>query len=100
LSIDRKQRIHAAISSRLAPSELVIKDESHLHAGHAGAQDGKGHFDLVIVSEQFAGADRLQRHRMVYDALSQLLQTDIHAIRIKALTAAEFKADDQASHKI
>ena len=97
---DREQRIRAAILSSLAPSELLIKDQSHLHAGHAGAQDGKGHFDLVIVSEQFAGADRLQRHRMVYDALSQLLQTDIHAIRIKALTAAEYKPCNQGTHNI
>jgi BolA protein len=83
--------------ARFEPSELLIKDQSHLHAGHAGARDGKGHFDLVIVSSQFAGANRVQRHRMVYDSLSGLLQTDIHALRIKALTAEEYKPGDQAS---
>jgi len=60
-----------------------------LHVGHAGAKDGKGHFDLTIVSEEFAGVTSIQRHRMVYDALAQLLQTDIHAVRIKALTESE-----------
>jgi BolA protein len=67
----------------------MIKDQSHLHAGHAGAKDGKGHFDITIVSPQFAGAALLKRHRMVYDALSELLKTDVHAVRIKALTADE-----------
>ncbi len=100
MSNDRELRIRAAIKSSLAPSELVILDQSHLHAGHAGAQDGKGHFDLVIVSERFAGADRLQRHRMVYDALSRLMQTDIHAVRIKALTAAEYRTGDQSGLNI
>ncbi len=100
MSNDREQRIREAIKSSFAPSQLVIKDQSHLHAGHAGALDGKGHFELVIVSEQFAGASRLQRHRMVYDALSQLLQTDIHALRINALTAAEYRPGDQGTHNI
>lgn len=100
LSNDREQRIRNAINSSLAPSELIIKDQSHLHAGHVGARDGKGHFDLVIVSEQFVGAGRLERHRMVYDALSQLLQTDIHAVRIRALTAAENRPDNHGTHNI
>ncbi len=100
MSNDREQRIRAAINASLAPSELIIKDQSHLHAGHAGAQDGKGHFDLVIVSERFKGANRLERHRMVYDSLSQLLQTEIHAVRIRALTAAEYQPGNQGSHNI
>jgi BolA protein len=83
------EKIRAAISSKFEPSKLVIKDQSHLHAGHAGARDGKGHFDLYIVSELFAGATRVQRHKMVYDALAKLLETDIHAVRIKAITNAE-----------
>lgn len=98
MSGEREQMIRAAIGAALAPSELLIKDQSHLHAGHVGSEDGKGHFDLIIVSEKFAGANRLQRHRMVYDALSRLLQTDIHAIRIKALTAAEYQPSNQRSH--
>ena len=86
---DRVALIREALESRFKPTELLIKDQSHLHAGHAGAKDGKGHFDVNIVSEHFAGHTLIQRHRMVYDALTQLLQTDIHALRIKALTPAE-----------
>ncbi|MDH4049158.1 MAG: BolA family transcriptional regulator [Gammaproteobacteria bacterium] len=89
MSGDRETKIREAISARFSPSELSIKDQSHLHVGHAGAKDGKGHFDLTIVSEEFAGVTSIQRHRMVYDALAQLLQTDIHAVRIKALTESE-----------
>jgi len=85
----RVEKIREAISARFSPSELIIKDQSHLHVGHQGAQDGKGHFDLTIVSEKFAGVSKIQRHRMVYDALAQLLQTEIHAVRIKALTESE-----------
>ena len=97
---EREHKIRVALGTSLAPSEVVIKDQSHLHAGHAGSQDGKGHFDLVIVSEKFAGASRVRRHRMVYDALSRLMQTDIHAIRIKALTAEEYRPGDQSSQNI
>lgn len=73
----------------LAPEQLEILDESHKHAGHAGAQSGGGHFKLVIVSNVFDGKGLLQRHRMVYDALGSAMQTDIHALTIKALTPEE-----------
>ena len=85
----RERKIRDAINERFSPTELLIKDQSQLHVGHAGAKDGMGHFDLTIVSEKFVGLSSLQRHRLVYDALAPLLQTDIHALRIKALTAAE-----------
>jgi len=67
----------------------MIKDQSQLHAGHEGAKDGKGHFDVTIISAAFEGQNRIARHRMVYDALTDLLQTDIHALRIKAFTPSE-----------
>lgn len=82
----------AAIRGRLAPlaaTELEVLDESHLHAGHAGARDGRGHFRVRIVSERFAGLPRITRHRLVYDAVGDLMQTDIHALAVTALTAAE-----------
>ncbi|MDH3989341.1 MAG: BolA family transcriptional regulator [Gammaproteobacteria bacterium] len=79
----------AELQERFSPTELLIKDQSQLHAGHEGAKDGKGHFDVTIVSSAFEGQNRIQRHRMVYDALTQLLQTDIHALRIKAFTPSE-----------
>lgn len=71
------------------PTELLLKDQSHLHAGHEGAKEGQGHFDVTIVSSAFDGKSRIERHRMVYDALGTLVQTDIHALRIKAQTPSE-----------
>ena len=82
----------AMIRERLAvltPEHLEILDESHKHAGHAGARSGGGHFKLIIVSNVFDGQGLLQRHRMVYDALGSAMQTDIHALTIKALTPEE-----------
>ncbi len=86
---DRVSRIRAELESTFYPVELLVKDQSHLHAGHEGAKDGRGHFDVTIVSEQFEGQNRIQRHRMVYDALTRMIETDIHALRIKALTPSE-----------
>jgi BolA protein len=86
---DRPERIRLALEAEFHPQELLVKDQSQLHAGHEGAKDGKGHFDVTIVSERFEGQNRIQRHRMVYDALDQLVQSDIHALRIKALTPSE-----------
>ncbi len=73
----------------LSPTELKITDDSASHAGHAGAKSGGGHFFLTIVSDSFAGKPTLARHRMVYDALGELMQKDIHALSITAYTAAE-----------
>ena len=86
---NRASRIRTELEKSFQPTELLIKDQSHLHAGHEGAKDGKGHFDVTIVSQAFDGVNRVQRHRMVYDALSQMLETDIHALRIKAFTQSE-----------
>ncbi len=81
--------IRQALEQRFAPTELMVKDQSQLHAGHEGAKDGKGHFDVTIVSAEFSGQNRITRHRMVYNALTDLLQTDIHALRIRAFTPSE-----------
>ena len=86
---DRQALIRTELERNFQPTELLIKDQSQLHAGHEGAKDGKGHFDVTIVSQAFDGANRIQRHRMVYDALNKLLETDIHALRIKAFTPSE-----------
>jgi BolA protein len=83
------QEIERRLTDALSPTDLQIKDQSHLHAGHDGAQDGRGHFAVTIVSERFAGANRLRRHQMVYDALGDLMKSDIHALRIKAQTESE-----------
>jgi BolA protein len=73
----------------LNPDTLEIIDESHLHAGHAG-NTGGGHFNVFIVSEQFSGLLPLKRHRLVFDAVGDLMQQKIHALSIKAKTPAEF----------
>jgi BolA family transcriptional regulator, general stress-responsive regulator len=68
---------------------LEIEDESHLHAGHAGARDGRGHFRVTVVSEAFSGQPRLRRHRLVYQALGALMETDIHALTVQAYAPGE-----------
>lgn len=73
----------------LAPEQLEIQDDSAKHAGHAGARNGGGHFNLFIVSRQFAGKAPLARHRMVYDLLGDMMQQEIHALSIKAYTPDE-----------
>jgi BolA protein len=73
----------------LEPEELRIFDDSSAHAGHVGARPGGGHFNVFIVSRHFTGKSLLQRHRMVYGALQDLMQTEIHALSIKALTPEE-----------
>lgn len=74
--------ITTRLRDALAPTLLEVEDESHLHAGHAGARDGRGHFHVRIASPRFAGLPAIARHRLVYEALGELLATDIHALRI------------------
>lgn len=73
----------------LAPVALDIIDESHQHAGHAGARDGGGHYKLRIVSAQFAGKNTMARHRMIYFALGEMMKSEIHALNIQAHTPDE-----------
>lgn len=84
----RVEKIRAALQV-LEPQSLQIEDESHLHAGHAGAATGRGHFQVSIVSAAFAGLGPVQRHQRVYAALGDLMQTDIHALGIRAKTPTE-----------
>jgi len=76
------EQIRQRLSQTLAPSELEVIDEGHLHAGHAG--EGKGHFHVRITSAAFAGQLPLRRHRMVYAALDGLMDHGIHALSIDA----------------
>jgi len=89
MTADRPSLIRKELESRFNPVELTVKDQSHLHEGHEGAKDGRGHFDVMIVSAAFEGQNLIERHRMVYDALTELLATDIHALRINAFTPSE-----------
>lgn len=80
--------IRERLTNALAPHCLNIIDESHKHAGHAQA-GGAGHYLVEIVSDAFAGKNLIQRHRLVYDALDDVMNTEIHALSIKASTPAE-----------
>ena len=73
----------------LEPETLEVVDDSHHHVGHAGAQDGRGHFTVVVVSKRFAGMNTLRRHRLVYEVVGDLMATDIHALSIQALAPGE-----------
>jgi BolA protein len=86
---DRVARIEQLLTDAFSPSEILVKDQSHLHAGHAGAKEGKGHFDVRLVSDKFNGQTRISRHRMVYDALGPYMQSDIHALRISAISPTD-----------
>jgi BolA protein len=73
----------------LAPESLNLEDESSLHAGHAGAASGGGHYRLTIVSPRFAGMNSVARHRLVYESLGELMKGPVHALAITALTPEE-----------
>lgn len=75
--------IDVALREALAPTALEVQDDSHLHAGHAGAREGR-HFSVRLTSERFDGLSRVARHRLVYDALHRLIPRGIHAIAIDA----------------
>lgn len=82
----------ALIKQRLAalePESLDVLDDSASHAGHAGARDGGGHYELTIVSPRFAGRPRVERHRLVYAALGPLMQREIHALALRAYAPGE-----------
>lgn len=85
---ERVTRIRQALTARFAPVSLVVRDDSAAHAGHAGAREG-GHFSVVVVSDQFAGRTRMQRHQLVYAAVADLMRSDIHALSIQARTPQE-----------
>lgn len=89
MTAERIQQIQTRLEAEFAPSQLQVKDQSHLHAGHAGARDGMGHFEVTIVADAFEGKSRIERHRLVYAALGFMMQTDIHALKINAFTPNE-----------
>lgn len=81
----RIAQIRERLEQAFSPKSLDITDDSHQHIGHPGAKDGRGHFSVRIVSTRFSGHSPIERHRMVYEALGDLMLTDIHALRITAL---------------
>ena len=89
LNPQRVARIRDLLTAALSPLSLEIIDDSHKHAGHAGARAGQGHFSVDIVSAAFAGRMPLARHRLVYAALGEMMQADIHALSIRARSPDE-----------
>jgi len=88
MSADTLARIRSAIERQLAPAEILVNDESALHVGHAGSREG-GHFRVHVVSERFRGLTRIARHRMVYQAVAELMGRGIHALAVDARTPDE-----------
>ena len=82
------EQIETALRTSLAPLDLQVQDDSHLHAGHPGAREGR-HFSVRVVSERFNGLSRLARHRLVYDSLHDLIPRGIHALAIDARAPGE-----------
>ena len=81
-------RIHQKLQVKLSPIELTVEDESHFHTGHAGAKEG-GHYRIKIVSNQFKGLNRIQKHQLIYSTLKDDFQNGIHALAIQAHTPEE-----------
>jgi BolA protein len=96
VTAERVALIRNRLEAAFEPDELEIVDDSRRHAGHAGARDGRGHFQVRILSQRFAGKRTVERHRMVYAALGSLMQTDIHALGLVALSPEDSK-DSQAT---
>jgi len=85
----RVERIRASLEQSLHPTQLQIEDESHRHAGHEGARDGRGHFRVHIVVAEFAGMPLIKRHQRIYAALGDLMRTDIHALALDTRAPGE-----------
>ena len=89
---DRLERIRACLYQALQPVQLDVEDESHRHAGHEGARDGRGHFRVRIVAAEFSGMPLIKRHQRVYAALGDRMRADIHALSMTTLTPAQWAA--------
>jgi len=86
MSEERRARIESKLRERLDAVRIEVLDESHLHAGHAGAASGAGHFRATIVSQRFEGLSRVQAQRLVYEALEDEMGEHIHALAMRTLT--------------
>ena len=86
---ERLAEIKKRLEIALAPESMQLEDEGHKHVGHEGAKGGLGHFQLLIVSDHFKGKSLIQRHRLIYQAMGELMQSDIHALSIDAYTPDE-----------
>ena len=86
---NRAQELEQRLRAALTINHLEIEDESHLHAGHAGAKEGKSHFSIAIGATEFSGKPPLKQHQLVYAAAGDLMQTDIHALSIRVINPTD-----------
>ncbi|WOI13011.1 BolA family protein [Thalassospira lucentensis] len=87
------QQIRDILTTEFSPEKLEILDDSSKHAGHSGADPrGESHFSVLVVSKKFEGENRVNRQRLVYIALDQLLKDRVHALALKTMTPAEYAA--------
>jgi BolA protein len=86
---DRKKEITQRLAEAFDPEILGVEDESYLHEGHEGAKDGRGHFRVLIITEVFEGKSMIERHRMIYRMLGEMMRLDIHALAIDAWSPDE-----------
>jgi len=93
VTASRRERLTDRLRRALEPELLEVADDSHRHAGHAGAVDGRGHFTVLVTSRKFSGLGTLKRHRLVYEAIGDMMITDIHALSIQALAPGEAATD-------
>jgi stress-induced morphogen len=82
LQAERARRIEGLLRERLDATDVAVVDESHLHRGHAGAQGGAGHFRVTVTSPRFAGLSLVAAQRLVYEAVAEMMERDIHALAI------------------
>jgi len=83
---DCVSRIRSRLEAAFQPETLEITDDTKSHEGHAGAQEGKGHYKIRIISGSFSGVRSIDRHRLVFEALGEMMETDIHAVSVTALS--------------
>lgn len=88
MSSQTVELLRERLAAALQPTALIIRDDSHLHAGHAGAREG-GHYTVRVVSERFRGLTKVARHRLVYDLLAEQMRRGIHALAIEAKAPGE-----------
>ncbi|MBC7405581.1 MAG: BolA family transcriptional regulator [Cytophaga sp.] len=86
---ERLKKIQTRLEETFQPIHCQLNDDSASHKGHAGASSGAGHFNVKIVCQKFEGLNRISRHRLVYDAVGDMMHTEIHALVIVALAPSE-----------
>lgn len=87
--LERKKEITRRLKEAFEPETLGVEDESYLHEGHEGAKDGRGHFRVLIITDAFEGKTMIERHRMIYRVLDEMMRLDIHALAIDAWSPGE-----------